>query len=90
MLEEASLLGQSNTFDQVTGIQDVSKQLKSRVRTFTGRLEDLREQIDGTAQCYCLLDKVRIDYKISYPGKNKTCIQCCFNVGPASPTLDQH
>ena len=51
MLEEASMLTQSGNYDQVTGI-------KSRLRHFTSRLDELKDKIENTAKCYHLLDKV--------------------------------
>ena len=58
MLEEASLLTQSGNFDEVTGIKEITRELKTRVRTFTSRLDDLKDKIETTAQCYHMLDQV--------------------------------
>ena len=63
MAEEASMLAQSGDLDQVAGVKDVTKELKSRMKHFTERLEGLREQIESTARCYHLLDKVRTKHK---------------------------
>lgn len=58
MLEEAGMLTQSGNFDQVTGIKEIAKELKSRLRHFTTRLDELKDKIENTAKCYHLLDKV--------------------------------
>ena len=64
MLEEASVLGQTGTMEgEAAGLKDVAKVLKSRMRLFTGRLEDTREKIEGTSKCYAMLDKVRCPSK---------------------------
>jgi hypothetical protein len=57
MLEEAGILTQSQDFDEVTGIKEVARELKSRMKNFSSRLEDIRDQIENTAKCYHLLDK---------------------------------
>ena len=59
MLEEASMLTQSGNYDQVTGIKEIAKELKSRLRHFTSRLDELKDKIENTAKCYHLLDKVK-------------------------------
>ena len=64
MLEEASMLTQSGNFDEVTGIKEVSKELRTRMSHFSGRLEELREKIEDTSKCYHLLDKV--SYRLTF------------------------
>ena len=59
MLEEASMLTQSGNYDQVTGIKEIAKELKSCLRHFTSRLDELKDKIENTAKCYHLLDKVK-------------------------------
>lgn len=59
ILEEASMLTQSEEFGQVEGIKDVAGQLKSRMKGFTCHLEQIRNRIEDNAKCYHLLDKVR-------------------------------
>lgn len=56
MLEEASMLTQ--TGNEVTGYKDLARMLKKHLQQFTSQLEATRERIEGTAQCYHLLDKV--------------------------------
>ncbi|XP_046570770.1 puratrophin-1-like [Haliotis rubra] len=55
MLEEASMLTQ--TGNEVTGYKDLARMLKNHLHQFTSQLEATRERIEGTAQCYHLLDK---------------------------------
>ncbi|XP_071091889.1 puratrophin-1-like isoform X2 [Haliotis cracherodii] len=55
MLEEASMLTQ--TGNEVTGYKDLARMLKKHLQQFTSQLEATRERIEGTAQCYHLLDK---------------------------------
>jgi len=53
------MLSQGGPFDQVTGIKEIARELRSRMKHFTSNLEELRDKVDDTEQCYQLLDKVR-------------------------------
>ncbi|XP_064641777.1 puratrophin-1-like isoform X2 [Lineus longissimus] len=57
LLEEASMLTQSGTFGEATGIKDVAKTLKKHIQMFTSKLEETRERIEDTSKCYNLLDR---------------------------------
>ena len=60
MLEEASMLSQAGQFDEVMGIKEIARELKTRMRNFTEQLESVKEKIDNTGKCYHLLDKVNV------------------------------
>ncbi len=62
MLEEAEMLTQSGNFDQVTGIKEIARELKTHLKHFTSRLDELKDKIENTAKCYHLLDKVNSLY----------------------------
>jgi hypothetical protein len=61
LLDEASMLTQSGTFGEATGIKDVAKTLKKHIQMFTAKLEETRERIEDTSKCYNLLDRVGIN-----------------------------
>ena len=52
------MLSQSDELEQVTGIKEISKELRGRMKGFSGRLEEVRENIENTEHCYKMLDKV--------------------------------
>lgn len=52
------MLAQSGNFDEATGYKELARTLKKHLQSFTSKLEDTREQIERTAKCYQLLDKV--------------------------------
>jgi len=58
MVEEASMLTQFGICDQTTGLGDVTRELKFRLKSFTERLEKTRALLDLSQRCYQLLDKV--------------------------------
>jgi hypothetical protein len=60
LLEEASMLAQSGSFNEATGYKELARTLKKHLQSFTSKLEDTREQIERTAKCYQLLDKVSV------------------------------
>lgn len=60
LLDEASMLAQSGNFEEATGYKELARTLKKHLQSFTSKLEDTREQIERTAKCYQLLDKVSV------------------------------
>ncbi|XP_013416410.1 pleckstrin homology domain-containing family G member 4B isoform X4 [Lingula anatina] len=57
LIEEASLLAESESFKEHTGIREVARTLKRHIHHFTSRVEETRERIEDQSQCYHLLDK---------------------------------
>ena len=55
MLTQSEQCGQ-----QVAGLREISKELRTRMTSFTRDLEAARETIDATAQCYQQLDQVGV------------------------------
>lgn len=62
LLGEAEMLSQGGPFDQVTGIKEVARELRGRMKHFTSNLEELRDKVEDTERCYQLLDKVQVTY----------------------------
>jgi len=58
MLDEAAMLTQFGVCQEATGIRDVTRELKYRVKSFVERFERTRTVLDMSRQCYQLLDKV--------------------------------
>ncbi len=80
MLEEAEMLTQSGNFDQVTGIKEIARELKTHLKHFTSRLDELKDKIENTAKCYHLLDKVmslclyaKSNYKTQFVATSLLC-----------------
>ena len=58
LLEEAEMLSQGGPFDQVTGIKEIARELRCRMKHFKANLEEIRDKVEDTDRCYQLLDKV--------------------------------
>ena len=52
------MLSQGGPFDQVTGIKEIARELRCRMKHFTANLEEIRDKVEDTDRCYQLLDKV--------------------------------
>ena len=69
-------MSQSGSFDQVTGIKEISRELKARMRNFTFTLDEIKDRIENTAKCYHLLDKVRKKRRVHIVLNMKKKLQC--------------
>jgi len=58
MVEEAAMLTQFGVCEETTGLRDVTRELKFRVKSFVERLEKTGLSLDLRRRCYRQLDKV--------------------------------
>jgi len=53
------MMTQLGVCDEVTGVREVCRELKTRVSTFTTRLLKTRSTVESALKCYMALDQVR-------------------------------
>jgi len=58
MVVEAAMFTQFGVCEATTGLRDVTRELKFRVKSFVERLEETKVRLEQSRQCYQLLDKV--------------------------------
>lgn len=57
VIDEAGILTQLGVCDELTGIKEICRELKTCITSFTIRLEEAKQTIHNTHKCFQLLDK---------------------------------